>query len=87
MKGQAALEFMLTYGWAVLIVVVVIAALFWMNVFNPAAFIKDDANAVECYEKIVLNDTDEHCNTTCTCEIVCLNIDNETAKQFRDSQK
>jgi hypothetical protein len=38
-KGQAALEFLMTYGWAILIVVVVVAALFAMNVFNPGAFI------------------------------------------------
>lgn len=43
-KGQAALEFLMTYGWAILIVVVVVAALFAMNVFNPASFVGETAS-------------------------------------------
>ena len=43
-RGQAALEFLMTYGWAILIVVVVVAALFAMNVFNPGAFIGETAS-------------------------------------------
>ena len=34
MKGQAALEFLMTYGWAILIVVAVVAALYAMGVFK-----------------------------------------------------
>jgi hypothetical protein len=34
MKGQAALEFLMTYGWAILIVIAVVAALYAMGVFN-----------------------------------------------------
>ncbi|MFH7880587.1 MAG: hypothetical protein QXI09_01095 [Candidatus Aenigmatarchaeota archaeon] len=34
MKAQAALEFLMTYGWAILIVVAVIAALYAMGVFR-----------------------------------------------------
>ena len=34
-KGQIALEFLVNYGWAILIVIVVIAALSYMGVFNP----------------------------------------------------
>ncbi len=34
-KGQGALEYLMTYGWALLIVVVVGAALFAMGVFSP----------------------------------------------------
>ncbi|MEW6329121.1 MAG: hypothetical protein AB1468_03310 [Candidatus Micrarchaeota archaeon] len=33
--GQAAMEYLMTYGWAILIIVVVLAALFIMGVFNP----------------------------------------------------
>jgi hypothetical protein len=33
-KGQAAMEFLMTYGWAILIVIAVIAALFAMGVFK-----------------------------------------------------
>ena len=34
-KSQAAMEFLMTYGWAILIVLVVTAALFFLGVFNP----------------------------------------------------
>jgi len=34
-KGQAAMEFLTTYGWAILIVVLVIGALFSFGVFSP----------------------------------------------------
>jgi len=34
MKGQAAMEYLMTYGWAILIVIAVIAALYAMGVFR-----------------------------------------------------
>jgi len=34
MKGQAALEFLMTYGWAILIIIAVVAALYAMGVFK-----------------------------------------------------
>lgn len=34
-KAQAAMEFLMTYGWAILIVLIVLAALFFLGVFNP----------------------------------------------------
>jgi hypothetical protein len=34
MKAQAALEFLMTYGWAILIVIAVVAALYGMGVFR-----------------------------------------------------
>ncbi len=34
MKAQAAMEFLMTYGWALLVIVVVISALLWMNPFK-----------------------------------------------------
>jgi hypothetical protein len=33
-KAQAAMEFLMTYGWAILIVIAVVAALFAMGVFK-----------------------------------------------------
>ena len=36
-KGQAAMEYLMTYGWAILIVVVVVAALYAMGVFKIGA--------------------------------------------------
>ena len=34
-KAQAAMEFLMTYGWAILIVLIVLAALFFLGVFDP----------------------------------------------------
>jgi uncharacterized protein (UPF0333 family) len=36
-KAQAAMEYLMTYGWAILIIVVVIAALYAMGVFKQKA--------------------------------------------------
>jgi len=33
-KGQSALEYLMTYGWALVVIVIVIAALFAFGVFN-----------------------------------------------------
>ncbi|MCD6591193.1 MAG: hypothetical protein J7K72_04445, partial [Candidatus Aenigmarchaeota archaeon] len=37
-KGQSAMEYLMTYGWAILIVIIVAAALYALGVFNPATF-------------------------------------------------
>ena len=34
MKGQAAMEYLMTYGWAILVVIAVVAALYAMGVFR-----------------------------------------------------
>ena len=38
MKGQSAMEYLMTYGWAILIIVIVAAALYALGVFNPATY-------------------------------------------------
>jgi hypothetical protein len=38
-KGQAALDFLITYGWALLIVLLVAAALFVLGIFDIGSFI------------------------------------------------
>ena len=40
-RGQAAIEFLMTYGWAILVVLVAIAAL-WFFVGNPQALVADN---------------------------------------------
>ena len=39
-KSQAAMEFLMTYGWAILVVIVVIGAISYYGIFNPSNFIK-----------------------------------------------
>ncbi len=38
LKSQSAMEYLMTYGWAILIIAVVLVALFQMGVFNSANF-------------------------------------------------
>jgi uncharacterized protein (UPF0333 family) len=38
-RSQAALEFLMTYGWAILIVLIVISALAYFGVLNPQAML------------------------------------------------
>lgn len=40
-KGQAAMEFMMTYGWAILVVLAAIGALSYFGVLNPSRFTPD----------------------------------------------
>ncbi len=37
-KSQSAMEYLMTYGWAILIIAVILAAFFEMGVFNPYTF-------------------------------------------------
>jgi len=38
-KGQAALEFLMTYGWAILAAIVVIGVLAYFGVFSPSSYV------------------------------------------------
>jgi len=38
-KSQAAMEFLMTYGWAILVVLIAIAALAYFGVLNPTQFL------------------------------------------------
>ena len=38
-KGQAALEFLITYGWAIMVVLAAIGALAYFGVLNPGNFL------------------------------------------------
>ena len=40
-RGQAALEFLMTYGWAILVVLVIIGALAYFGVLNPDTLIPE----------------------------------------------
>lgn len=40
-KGQAAMEFLMTYGWAILVVLAAIGALAYFGVFNTDRFIRE----------------------------------------------
>jgi hypothetical protein len=37
-RGQSALEYLMTYGWALVVILVVIAALFALGILSPATY-------------------------------------------------
>ena len=43
-KGQAAMEFLMTYGWALLVVLVAIGALAYFGVLNPSKFLPNSCS-------------------------------------------
>lgn len=42
-KAQSAMEYLMTYGWAILIVIIVAAALYALGIFNPATYMQSTA--------------------------------------------
>lgn len=52
-RGQAAMEFLMTYGWALLVVLVAIGALAFFGVLNPGQFLPDTCTmppGISCIE-------------------------------------
>ena len=44
-KSQSAMEYLMTYGWAILVVLIALGALFYLGVFNPKTPSTCNANA------------------------------------------
>jgi len=45
-KAQAAMEFLMTYGWAILVVLIAIAALAYFGVLNPSRYLPSSCRLV-----------------------------------------
>lgn len=43
-KAQAGMDFLMTYGWALLIVVIVVGALFGLGIFDEGTFVGNKAS-------------------------------------------
>jgi len=57
-KGQAAMEFLMTYGWAILVVLIAIGALAYFGVLNPSRFLPNKCTfsaGVSCGDFILDN--------------------------------
>lgn len=55
-KGQVAMEFMMTYGWAILAAMIVIAALAYFGITNPSSTLPDKctfSNAFQCSDYMI----------------------------------
>ncbi len=50
LKGQGAMEYLMTYGWALLVIVVVAAALFALGVLNPATYQQKRCNGLQYFQ-------------------------------------
>ena len=76
-RSQSALEYMMTYGWAILIIVIVAVILYSMGIFNPSSsisatvtgFSSTPVSSATCYSNGVLHfsvgDTEgggDHCS-------------------------
>ncbi len=53
MKGQAAMEYLMTYGWALLVIVIVIAILLIINPFSAPQGCRFDDLAFSCSNPVV----------------------------------
>ena len=58
-KGQTAMEYLMTYGWAILIIIVVVAALYAMGVFS----IKGGVACSPCFSYFALVDYSQTAGT------------------------
>ncbi len=61
-KGQAAMEFLMTYGWALLVVLAAVAALAYFGVLSPNKFLPEQcqfpaSSGLTCLDKPVLSAT------------------------------
>lgn len=60
-KAQAAMEFLMTYGWAILVVLAAIGALAYLGILNPANWVQgrcDLQSDIRCSGDLVKTDTD-----------------------------
>jgi len=59
-KGQAAMEFLMTYGWAILVVLASIAALAYFGVLSPDKFLPEKciiAPGIDCSDFNIKSDS------------------------------
>ncbi|MFH1506348.1 MAG: hypothetical protein ABIE94_05175 [archaeon] len=62
-KGQAATEYLLTYGWAFMAILVTVGALAYFGVVNPTQFVPDRCNfgsQMDCVDFMIDDSTGVH---------------------------
>jgi hypothetical protein len=87
-KAQSAMEYLMTYGWAILIVIIVAAALFALGVFNPSTYTQSAPTGFQGFQipsggfQLKGNATDPQSNLTLQLQNMVgsnINITNVTA--------
>lgn len=66
-NGQAALEFLTTYGWAFLVIIVMIGALAYFGILNPSRFLPDRCTfptEVPCRDSQITMDSNKNVNVS-----------------------
>lgn len=61
-RGQAAMEFLMTYGWAILVVLVVIGALAYFGILNPSTLLPERCElqmGIACKDHLVTTNTSD----------------------------
>lgn len=54
-KAQAAMEYLINYGWAMLVLAIVIGAIVFTGAFNPSYFVMEECNlgpSFNCYAQL-----------------------------------
>ena len=92
-KAQVSLEFLVTYGWVLILIIVAIGALSYFGVFSPSRYVKESceiSNQLVCEDfEIWTNkiDLDLRNEFGREIEIVQLNITSEDYGSFIDCEK
>lgn len=77
-KGQAALEFLTTYGWAFMVILVMIGALAYFGVLNPGRLVKD-----QCVSTVGLSCKSGEAVLTTTPQTVSISFQNDLGQAVR----
>jgi len=65
-KGQGAMEILLTYGWAILVVIIVGVVLWQMGIFNPGEYTTLENECKEACDNVSMG-YKENYRYDCTC--------------------
>lgn len=60
-RGQAAIEYLMNYSWAILILALVIAIILASGIFNPTYFVMEECYlgpSFSCHEQLIHRNTD-----------------------------
>ncbi|MFH1752474.1 MAG: hypothetical protein ABH821_06085 [archaeon] len=59
-KGQSALEYLMTYGWALVVIVIVVVALYALGILDPASYTASTCRGFSglAYKTHIANTTD-----------------------------
>lgn len=85
-QGQAALEFLTTYGWAFLVILVMISALGYFGILNPDRFLPETCNSgpnFACEEYAIYRENGTNSSATgSNLDVILVNQVGESIQEF-----